>query len=72
MTLVYGSVATNFFFGLLNGTVAVAVPYESAVPAAVINGSSGRLTYDDFAKQLIYAGILDAPTLTTLQDGCGR
>jgi hypothetical protein len=71
MTLVYGSVATNFFFGLLNNTVTVAVPYESPVPAAVITASTGRLTYDDFAKQLIYAGILDAPTLTALQTAAG-
>ena len=66
MTLVYGTTATNFFFGLLN-TLTVSVSYGGTVPPAVLAASSGRLTYDDLAKELTYAGLLDTATMTALQ-----
>lgn len=67
MTLVYGATATNFFFGLLNGTVTVSTPFGAAVPAAVLTASGGRLTYDTLAKQLTYAGVLDPTTLAAME-----
>ena len=65
MTLVYGATASAFFFGLLNGTFTTSVGYStpagvSALPAQVITASTGRLSYDDLAKQLTFAGVLDA------------
>ncbi len=66
MTLVYGAQPTNFFFGLVNNTVTVSVPYGDGVPAGVITASNGRLSYDDLAKQLTYAGVLDATTLSAM------
>ena len=61
MTLVYGSTATDFFFGLLNSTFTTAVPYSSlpgqpALPPQVIAASGGQLSYNDLSKQLSYAG----------------
>jgi Neuraminidase-like domain len=67
MTLVYGATATNFFFGLLNGTVTVSTAFGTAVPAAVLTASGGRLTYDNLAKQLTYAGVLDPTTLAAME-----
>lgn len=69
MTLVYGTDAANFFFGLLNNTLAVATPYANPQPTlaqAVLDVASGRLSYDDLRKQLIYTGVLDAATLSAL------
>jgi hypothetical protein len=67
MTLVYGATATDFFFGLLNSTFTVSVSYSSPpgvanLAAAVIEASAGRLSYDDIAKLLTFAGVLDAAT----------
>jgi peptidoglycan hydrolase-like protein with peptidoglycan-binding domain len=69
MTLVYGSSASDFFFGLLNNTFSVSVSYGNASPALpqpLIDASGGRLAYDDLAKQLSFAGVLDMPSLTAL------
>ncbi len=71
MTLVYGATASAFFFGLLNGTFTTSVGYStpagvSALPAQVITASTGRLSYDDLAKQLTFAGLLDAATVTAI------
>jgi pSer/pThr/pTyr-binding forkhead associated (FHA) protein len=63
MTLVYGSKASGFFFGLLNQTFTTYVSYVNQageLPATVIAASSGQLSYDDLHEQLIFAGVLDA------------
>jgi hypothetical protein len=65
MTLVYGSSASNFFFGLLNNTLMTAVAFGNPTPALaqpILDASTGRLAYDDLRKQLSFAGALDAPT----------
>ena len=70
MTLVYGSTATDFFFGLLNNTMPTSVPFAYAAPTlpqAIVNASGGRLSYDNLGKQLGFAGVLDATTLGTLK-----
>jgi hypothetical protein len=64
MSLVYGSTASAFFFGLLNGTFTTAVPYaappgQPALPQAVIAASDGQLGYNDLSKQLSFSGVLD-------------
>jgi Neuraminidase-like domain len=42
--------------------------YPPAVlPPAIIDNSRGNLKYDDLAKQLTFAGYLDAPTLANMQ-----
>jgi pSer/pThr/pTyr-binding forkhead associated (FHA) protein len=74
MTLVYGSDATGFFFGLINGTMATTVPYsspEGMLPRAVLVAASGRLSYDDLRKQLSYAGVLDPAILTAVENTAG-
>jgi Neuraminidase-like domain/FHA domain len=67
MTLVYGASATAFFFGLLNGTLITSVPYstpagDQSLPQQVTGASAGRLSYDNLAKQLMFAGVLDPAT----------
>jgi peptidoglycan hydrolase-like protein with peptidoglycan-binding domain len=65
MTLVYGSSASNFFFGLLNNTLVTSVAYGNPTPTLaqpILDASSGRLAYDDLRKQLSFAGALDAAT----------
>ena len=71
MTLVYGATSSAFFFGLLNSTVATSVSYSTApgattLPTAVTAASSGRLSYDNLAKQLSFAGVLDQDTVTAI------
>jgi hypothetical protein len=69
MTLVYGSTASDFFFGLLNNTLLTAVAYGNPQPIlaqAIIDASTGRLAYDDLRKQLSFAGVLDAATRTAV------
>jgi len=69
MALVYSSTATDFFFGLLNGTLTTSATYSSvsgSIPQAIIDASSGRLSYDDLRKQLIYAGVLDTATQSAI------
>jgi hypothetical protein len=61
MTLVYGATDTDFFFGLLNGTFSVSVPYSYAspvLPQPVIDASGGLLAYSDGAKTLSIGGLL--------------
>ena len=71
MGLVYGTAATDFFFGLLNNTLKTTVTYSNPVgqptlAQPILNAASGRLSYDDLRKQLIYTGVLDATTLGTI------
>jgi hypothetical protein len=69
MTLVYGSAATDFFFGLINGTMSTTVACAAAqaeLPAAIVTASGGRLVYDDLRKQLSFSGVLDAATAATI------
>ena len=71
MALVYTSTATNFFFGLLNGTLISSVNFSSSsqppIPQAVIDASSGALSYDNLRKQLSFAGVVTAQILTAMQ-----
>ncbi|HEX5271715.1 MAG TPA: neuraminidase-like domain-containing protein [Gemmataceae bacterium] len=70
MGLVYDAPTTDFFFGLLNNTLTNSVNYSSpqgALPQPVLDASAGRLSYDDFRKQLTFRGALDAATLAALQ-----
>ena len=65
MGLVYGTAATDFFFGLLNDTLKTTVTYSNPVgqptlAQPILNAASGRLSYDDLRKQLIYTGVLAA------------
>jgi hypothetical protein len=67
MALVYGNSVTEFFFDLLNNTLATSIAYsnppeQSRLPQPVIDASVGRLSYDDFRKMLTYTGVLDAAT----------
>ncbi|MGD0680152.1 MAG: Tc toxin subunit A, partial [Polyangiaceae bacterium] len=65
MTLVYGDDATNVFFGLLDGTLTVSVRYahpDPTLPPPLLLAGNGRLTYDDFRKQLSFGGVLDDGT----------
>jgi hypothetical protein len=76
MTLVYGETSTDFFFGLLNNTITLTVPYAAppqlgALPAAVESLSNGLLLYDDLRKQLSFIGLLAAGTATTLENAPG-
>lgn len=69
MALVYSSAATDFFFGLLNGTLTTSASYSSAsgiMPQAIIDASSGRLSYDDLRKQITYGGVLDTSTQSAI------
>jgi hypothetical protein len=60
LTLVYGSDAANFLFGLINGTFSVSTPYAGAPPDSdVIVSSQQHLTYDSAGRQLTYQGIVD-------------
>ena len=61
MALVYGRTVTDFFFGLLNNTFSVAVPFgyaSTSLPQPIIAASGGLLAYDNTAKQLRFSGVL--------------
>jgi hypothetical protein len=65
MALVYGNPAADFFFGLLNNTLATSVAYAHPQPTlaqSIIDASGGRLSYNDLQKQLTFAGVLDNGT----------
>ena len=67
VTLVYGSDAADFLFGLVNGTYTTTVPYSTppgqpGLPAAVVAAAGGQLSYSGLNEQLSYAGVLDAAT----------
>ena len=69
MTLVYGSTASGFFFGLLNNTLVTSTTYGNPQPTLaqpILDASSGRLSYDDLRKQLSFTGVLDATTRTAI------
>ena len=73
MTLVYGSTASSFFFGLLNNTFTTSITYSTppgqpTLPQPVIDASTGRLSYDDLRKQLSFSGDLDAATQKMIAD----
>ncbi|HEX2852658.1 MAG TPA: neuraminidase-like domain-containing protein [Opitutaceae bacterium] len=72
MATIYGNDATSFFFGLLNDTLSVEVPFsdpdatlDSDVLRTAIETAAGytgadtpKIAYDDFRKRLAYAGVL--------------
>lgn len=77
MSLVYDNDATDFFFGLLNGTLATSVDYanpEPTLPQPIVEASKdpknadskARLSYDDLRKQLIFLGVLDSETQSAI------
>ena len=69
MALVYGNGATEFFFGLLNNGLVSRVAYanpQPTLPQAIVDASNARLSYDDFRKELTFAGVLDAATLAAI------
>jgi hypothetical protein len=75
MALVYGNTATDFYFGLLNKTLVTQIEYPNSkypqpqpAPAqAVLDASSGRLTYDNLRKQLSFTGVLDPATQNNIK-----
>jgi hypothetical protein len=74
MTLVYGAEATDVFFGLLENTLTVAVTYSHPAPALeqpILDAGQHRIAYDDFRKQLSYAGLLDPATRDALKAVAG-
>ncbi len=71
MTLVYGTSASDFFFGLLAGTLTTSAAYAgppelTALPPAIVAAAAGRLTYDPLRLQLTFAGVLDGTTQAAL------
>jgi hypothetical protein len=61
MAQVYGREATDFFFGLVGGSVVTEVPYahdEPALARPILEAAGGRLDYDEFRKRLSHAGLL--------------
>jgi len=69
MTQVTGAAAADFFFGLLTGAVVTSVSYTAptgALPPTVAAAGSGGLSYDDYAKQLSFAGFLAPATAASL------
>jgi hypothetical protein len=75
MALVYGSNATDFFFGLLNNTLVTSVAYDNPQPTLakpIIAASNARLAYDDLRKLLTYAGVLDGKTENAIGQAIGN
>lgn len=65
MALVYGNEATDFFFGLLGNAIATTATYshgQATLAQPILDVAPGRLAYDDFRKQLTFAGVL-TPTI---------
>ena len=60
MALVYGSEATDIFFGLLNNTSPFSVAYTHGLPSLQddILAVTDRIAYDDFRKQLSCRGVM--------------
>ena len=74
MALVYGADTTDAFFGLLNGSATVSVAYDHPQPeleAAILAQGTGRLSYDDFRKQLAFAGVMMPETRDDLKAAAG-
>ncbi|WP_169613701.1 neuraminidase-like domain-containing protein [Nodosilinea sp. P-1105] len=70
MVLVYGSEATDVFFGLLNNTSPFSVTYDHGQPALEddLLAVTERLTYDDFQKQLSFRGIMTTAEKVALDE----
>lgn len=70
MALVYGSEATDRFFGLLGRTVVTDVAYSHGSPGlaqTIIDTADGHLAYDDLRKRLAYrAGVMPEATRQNL------
>jgi hypothetical protein len=70
MALVYGAEPSAFFFSLLNNKLTTSVTYSTPagqpLPEQVVAASSSRLSYDDLAKRLTFAGVLDQATQTAM------
>lgn len=85
MTMVYGSDAATFFFGLLNDTLTVEIEFSDpdgtlmagAVRQAIENAagktdaSSPKIAYDDFRKRLSYSGVLTTATRDAIKLAAG-
>ena len=74
MTQVTGAAAADFFFGLLTGAVVTSVSYTAAagaLPPTVAAAGGGGLSYDDYAKQLSFAGFLAPATAASLVTAAG-
>ncbi|HEX4962204.1 MAG TPA: neuraminidase-like domain-containing protein [Thermoanaerobaculia bacterium] len=70
MAQVYGGEATDFFFGLLEGTLRFDVAYsheKETLEQAILDAAPGRITYDSFRKRLACSGILSTTTQDALK-----
>ncbi|MBW8873690.1 MAG: peptidoglycan-binding protein [Acidobacteria bacterium] len=71
MAQVYGGEATDFFFGLLEGTLRFDVTYThdtETLEPAILEAAPGRIAYDSFRKRLSCSGILSDATRGALKD----
>ena len=71
MALVYGNEATDFFFGLLGDTLVTTASFshtQATLPPALLNAAVGRLSYDNFRKELTFTGILSETVRDALKD----
>jgi hypothetical protein len=67
------AIAQSFPRGL-GGTLAVETHYSQTEPGLtpeVLDVAPGRISYDDFRKRLLYAGVLDAETREALEEAEG-
>ena len=74
MSLVYGSDATDFFFGLLDSKLSVDVSYshpQTTLEQPIMDAAAGRIAYDDFRKRLTYSGVLTIETRDALKGVVG-
>jgi hypothetical protein len=74
MALVYGDAATDFFFGLLNDTLTVDVPYShtaDTLEQPIIDAAGGKIAYDQFRKRLSYTGVLTTAIRDALKNVAG-
>jgi hypothetical protein len=74
MSLVYDTAATDLFFGLLNNTVVIRTSYsqkESLLAQAILDAAPERIRYDDFRKELSYAGRMNEARRDALKATAG-
>jgi hypothetical protein len=74
MALVYGSEATDLFFGLLNRTFVTDVAYDHTQPLLeppILDAAPGRIAYDDFRKRLSFSGVMADATRDALKSAAG-
>ena len=74
MSLVYGSDATTFFFGLLDNTFVTEVEYDHPQPTLqqpILDATPGRTGYDDFRKRLSFSGRMSEAHVQALQAVAG-